>query len=76
MQKFGNRLTTLCDIRLELNSRYKDLRQPYTSPSNEEVFNLLTKETPLTFNVGMGFSYQELSFCEEKESYLHALTFN
>ena len=51
-QGYGNKRTTLYDIRAELNVRYKDLRQPYRSPSNEEKFNMETKETPQTFYIG------------------------
>ncbi|GAB0093481.1 Transcription elongation factor SPT6 [Sergentomyia squamirostris] len=51
-QGFGNRSITLYDIRSELNSRYKDLRTPYRSPTPEELFDILTKETPETFYVG------------------------
>uniref|UniRef100_A0A183IH12 S1 motif domain-containing protein n=1 Tax=Soboliphyme baturini TaxID=241478 RepID=A0A183IH12_9BILA len=51
-QGYGNKNITLYDIRAELNHRYKDLRVPYRPPTKEEVFNMLTKETPQTFNVG------------------------
>lgn len=51
-QGFGNKSITLYDIRAELNHRYKDLRSPYTSPNPEELFNMLTKETPETFFIG------------------------
>ncbi|XP_014483387.1 PREDICTED: transcription elongation factor SPT6 isoform X1 [Dinoponera quadriceps] len=51
-QGFGNKCVTLYDIRAELNSRYKDLRVPYQSPSPEKLFDVLTKETPETFYVG------------------------
>lgn len=51
-QNFGDKAVTLYDIRAELNHRYKDLRTPYEPPSTEEIFNMLTKETPQTFNVG------------------------
>ncbi|XP_077258460.1 transcription elongation factor SPT6 isoform X1 [Temnothorax americanus] len=51
-QGFGNKCVTLYDIRAELNSRYKDLRVPYQSPSAEKLFDVLTKETPETFYVG------------------------
>jgi len=36
-----------------LSKRYKDLRTAYHSPTVEECFNLLTKETPETFYIGM-----------------------
>ncbi|XP_029678136.1 transcription elongation factor SPT6 isoform X2 [Formica exsecta] len=51
-QGFGNKCVTLYDIRAELNSRYKDLRVSYQSPSAEKLFDVLTKETPETFYVG------------------------
>nr|XP_018907506.1 PREDICTED: transcription elongation factor SPT6-like [Bemisia tabaci] len=51
-QGFGNMSITLYDIRAELNHRYKDLRTPYRSPNPEELFNMLTKETPETFYIG------------------------
>ncbi|XP_041979251.1 transcription elongation factor SPT6 [Aricia agestis] len=51
-QGFGNKSITLYDIRAELNSRYKDLRVPFRSPTAEEMFDILTKETPETFYVG------------------------
>jgi transcription elongation factor SPT6 len=52
LQGFGNRSITLYDIRAELNLRYKDLRCSYQSPNAEELFDMLTKETPETFHVG------------------------
>ncbi|GBP70340.1 Transcription elongation factor SPT6 [Eumeta japonica] len=51
-QGFGNKSITLYDIRAELNSRYKDLRVPYRPPTPEELFDILTKESPDTFYVG------------------------
>ncbi|KAL0882973.1 hypothetical protein ABMA27_016464 [Loxostege sticticalis] len=51
-QGFGNKCITLYDIRAELNSRYKDLRVPYRSPTPEELFDILTKESPETFYLG------------------------
>uniref|UniRef100_A0A4W6FQ23 Transcription elongation factor SPT6 n=1 Tax=Lates calcarifer TaxID=8187 RepID=A0A4W6FQ23_LATCA len=51
-QGYGNKGITLYDIRAELSCRYKDLRVPYRVPNTEEVFNLLTKETPETFYIG------------------------
>ncbi|XP_047991435.1 transcription elongation factor SPT6 [Leguminivora glycinivorella] len=51
-QGFGNKSITLYDIRAELNSRYKDLRVPYRSPTPEELFDILTKESPESFFVG------------------------
>ncbi|XP_060521956.1 transcription elongation factor SPT6 isoform X2 [Cylas formicarius] len=51
-QGFGNKSITLYDIRAELNSRYKDLRTPFRSANPEELFDMLTKETPETFYIG------------------------
>ena len=51
-QGYGNKRITLYDIRAELSGRYKDLRTPYCSPSAEERFTMLTKETPQTFYIG------------------------
>jgi transcription elongation factor SPT6 len=52
LQGYGDKHITLYDTRAELNQRYKDLRTPYRSPLNEEIFNMITKETPETFYVG------------------------
>ncbi|KAL1488885.1 hypothetical protein ABEB36_014678 [Hypothenemus hampei] len=51
-QGFGNKSITLYDIRAELNCRYKDLRTPYRSANPEELFDMLTKESPETFYIG------------------------
>lgn len=51
-QGFGKKSITLCDIRKELNCRYKDMRPPYRSPTSEELFQIVTKESPETFFVG------------------------
>lgn len=63
---FGNKSITLYDIRAELNSRYKDLRTPFRSLNSEELFDVLTKETPEAFYVGKmilatvaGFSHRK-----------------
>uniref|UniRef100_UPI00358E2347 transcription elongation factor SPT6 isoform X2 n=1 Tax=Myxine glutinosa TaxID=7769 RepID=UPI00358E2347 len=51
-QGYGNKGVTLYDIRAELSCRYKDHRTPFRPPTPEEIFNMLTKETPETFYVG------------------------
>ncbi|XP_069767322.1 transcription elongation factor SPT6 isoform X2 [Narcine bancroftii] len=51
-QGYGNKGITLYDIRAELSCRYKDLRVPCRTPNSEEIFNMLTKETPETFYIG------------------------
>ena len=56
VQGYGAKHITLYDIRAELSKRYKDLRTAYHSPTVEECFNLLTKETPETFYIGMSYN--------------------
>ena len=51
-QGFGKKHITLQDIRSELHHMYKDLRDPYKAPDTEEIFNLVTKESPKTFYIG------------------------
>ncbi|XP_031559934.1 transcription elongation factor SPT6-like [Actinia tenebrosa] len=51
-QNYGNKKITLYDIRDELFGRYRDRRVPFRSLSIEEVFKLLTGETPETLYVG------------------------
>ncbi|GCB62536.1 hypothetical protein scyTo_0000044, partial [Scyliorhinus torazame] len=51
-QGYGNKGITLYDIRAELSCRYKDLRVPCRAANSEEIFNMLTKETPETFYIG------------------------
>lgn len=48
----GPKKITLYDIREELNRPYKDLREQYPLPTSEQIFALLTKETPETFHEG------------------------
>ncbi|KAH8341802.1 hypothetical protein KR074_006796 [Drosophila pseudoananassae] len=64
-QGFGSKSITLYDIRNELSCLYKDYRTQYTKPSAEELFDMLTKETPDSFYVGKcvtamvtGFTYR------------------
>ncbi|EDV92238.1 GH24153 [Drosophila grimshawi] len=64
-QGFGSKSTTLYDIRNELSCLYKDFRTPFQKPSTEELFDMLTKETPDSFYVGKcvtamvtGFTYR------------------
>lgn len=51
-QGFGKKHITLQDIRNELNHMYKDYRREFEDPNAEEVFNMVTKETPDTFYQG------------------------
>ncbi|KAH8236737.1 hypothetical protein KR026_009703 [Drosophila bipectinata] len=64
-QGFGSKNITLYNIRDELSCMYKDHRTPYTKPRAEELFDMLTKETPNSFYVGKcvtamvtGFTYR------------------
>ncbi|EDW66387.1 transcription elongation factor SPT6 [Drosophila virilis] len=64
-QGFGSKSITLYDIRNELSCLYKDYRSAYMKPSAEELFDMLTKETPDSFYVGKcvtamvtGFTYR------------------
>ncbi|XP_008554918.1 transcription elongation factor SPT6 [Microplitis demolitor] len=49
---FGKKINTLYDIQAEMNCQYKDPRTPYESPNAEQLFDLLTKETPQTLYIG------------------------
>ena len=51
-QDYGNKRTTLYDIRDELFAPYRDKRPPYSSMSLEEKFTLLTGETPESLHEG------------------------
>ncbi|KAK5973182.1 Transcription elongation factor spt6 [Trichostrongylus colubriformis] len=44
-QGFGEKKATLYDISAELNHRYKDQRRPFVPLSDQELFELLTKES-------------------------------
>jgi transcription elongation factor SPT6 len=53
-------------LRVYLYFVYFVYREPFVDPTNEEVFNMLTKETPQTFYVGKlvmatvtGFAYKK-----------------
>ena len=49
---FGVKNITLYDIRAELSCRYKDLRDPYTPPTKEEMFKMLSPDSEKVFSVG------------------------
>ncbi|CAL8073118.1 unnamed protein product [Orchesella dallaii] len=51
-QGIEDKTITLYDIRAELNACYKDLRSQYQKPTVDELFNMLTKETPDTLYIG------------------------
>lgn len=65
-QGMGSKSITLYDIRDELNSRYKDFRIPYKSPTREELFEILTKETPQTLYVGKLVLAKVIGFVHKK----------
>lgn len=52
VQNQGKKGYTLQSIREEFQCRYKDHRESYKAPSQEEIFAMLTKETPDTFYHG------------------------
>lgn len=52
VQNQGRKAITLTSIREEFQCRYKDHRESYRAPSQEEIFEMLTKETPQTFYQG------------------------
>ena len=65
-QGFGNKQITLYDIRKELNNMYQDQRDIKKPAEPEEIFDLLTKETPQTLYRGKlqlvtvtGFKYKK-----------------
>jgi transcription elongation factor SPT6 len=51
-QGFGNKQITLYDIRDELNNMYGEKREPYSGPTDVDIFDITNKETPDTFYVG------------------------
>ncbi len=65
-QNYGKRHITLSDIRAELHHMYKDYRDEYREPSAEEVFNMVTKETPDTFYTGKLVTAQVTGFAYKK----------
>lgn len=65
-QGFGLKNTTLYDIRHELNHRYKDFRTSFESPTVEEIFNMLTNESPETLYVGKLVQCMVMRFIHRK----------
>ena len=51
-QGLGLKKQTLYDIRTELTHRYQDKRKSYTSPSESEIFSMLTGESEETLYYG------------------------
>lgn len=68
VQKQGKKGFTLQNIREEIGCRYKDHREPYRPPSQEEIFAMLTKETPHTFYKGKLITCQVVQIPRKKPS--------
>lgn len=66
VQNQGRKGYTLQSIREELQCRYKDHREPYKQPSQEEIFAMLTKETPYTFYIGKLITCQVVQMPRKK----------
>lgn len=66
VQKQGKKGYTLQSIREEFQCRYKDHREPYKQPSQEEIFAMLTKETPQTFYHGKLITCQVVQIPRKK----------
>ena len=58
-----NKHITLYDIRAELNHRYKDLRSQYQSPTQDDIFYWLVKESKETFYAGLYWLLNLFEFC-------------
>lgn len=67
-QEEGKKGFTLQNIREEIGCRYKDHREPYRPPSQEEIFAMLTKETPHTFYKGKLITCQVVQIPRKKPS--------
>lgn len=66
VQNQGKKGYTLQKIREEFQCRYKDYRDPYKAPSQEEIFAMLTKETPQTFYNGKLITCQVVAIPRKK----------
>lgn len=66
VQQQGRKGYTLQSIREEFQCRYKDHREPYKVPSQEDIFAMLTKETPFTFYIGKLITCQVVSIPRKK----------
>ena len=45
---------------------YKDFREEFVDPSTEEIFNMITKESPQTFYVGKMIMATVIHFAHKK----------
>lgn len=68
VQNQGKKGFTLQSIREEFQCRYKDNREFYKAPSQEEIFAMLTKETPNTFYIGKLITCQVFMIPRKKPS--------
>lgn len=66
VQNQGKKGYTLQSIREEFQCRYKDHRAPYTAPNQEEIFQMLTKETASTFYIGKLITCQVVAIIRKK----------
>lgn len=66
VQNLGKKGYTLQSIREEFQCRYKDHRKPYQQPTQEEIFAMLTKETPQTFYHGKLITCQVVQIPRKK----------
>lgn len=66
VQNQGKKGYTLQSIREEFQCRYKDHRESYKAPSQEEIFAMLTKETPDTFYHGKLITCQVVQIPRKK----------
>lgn len=67
-QDHGDKHITLYDIRKELNQRYRDYRDPFEPPTPEQIFSMITHETPETMHKGCLVECQVVSLASKKPS--------
>lgn len=68
VQNQGKKAFTLSSIREEFQCRYRDHRESYKAPSQEEIFEMLTKETTQTFYNGKLITCQVVQIPRKKPS--------
>lgn len=65
-QDHGDKHITLYDIRKELNQRYRDYRDPFEPPTPEQIFSMITHETPETMHKGSLVECQVICLASRK----------
>nr|CDS26732.1 transcription elongation factor spt6 [Hymenolepis microstoma] len=65
-QDHGDKHITLYDIRKELNQRYRDYRDPFEPPTPEQIFSMITHETPETMHKGSLVECQVIGLASRK----------